>query len=106
MDPTLKQPRRNKNTRKLSGDLSADLSAAGFDFIDNLLKLLNACGTDGLTPGRRAPLTAMMSMIPMLYPSPKAIDPCDTMTLSQVAELLQDFAREHGIEGPLTLPSA
>lgn len=106
MEPATRQPRRNKNTRKPSGDLSADLGAAGFDFIANLLDLLDACGTDGLTPGNRARLAAMMSLIPILYPSLKAIDPVNTMTVPQVAELLEDFAREHGIEGPLTLPSA
>ena len=102
MEPALKQPRRNKHTRKLSGDLSA----AGFDFIDNLLNLLDACGTDGLTPSRRARLDAMLSLIPILYPRPKAIDPCNTMTIPRVAQLLEAFAREHGIEGPLNLPSA
>lgn len=102
----MRQSQSSNNKRKPSGDLSADLAAAGFDFIANLVDLLSAGAKDDLTPGNRARLTAMMSLIPTLYPPQKAIDPTNTMTVPQVAELLKKFAREHGIEGPLTLPGA
>ena len=100
------RPLGSKNKRKLSGDLSADLHAAGFDFIGTLKDLLHAEAENDLTPGGRARLTAMMRMMRTLYPTQKAIDPTNTLTVPQVAELLQSFAREHGIEGPITLPSS
>ena len=61
---------------------------------------------DDLGPGNRARLKAMMRLIPTLYPPQKAIDPANTMTMEKVAELMNAFASEHGIAGPVTLPAA
>ena len=100
------RPRGSRNKRKLTGDLSADLSAANFDFVAHLAQLLDAGAGDDPTPGYRVRLAAMLRMIPIMYPPQKAIDPTNTMTIPQVADLLTRFAREHGIEGPITLPAA
>ena len=100
------RPLGSKNKRKPSGDLSADLGAAGFDFVANLVGLLDTGAKDDLGPGNRARLKAMMRLIPTLYPPQKAIDPANTMTMEKVAELMNAFASEHGIAVPVTLPAA
>ena len=99
------RPKGSRNRRsKPSGDLAADLQAVGFDFLGSLIQLLDANAKIDLTPGNRMRLTAMMGLLPTLYPTQKPIDPANTMTIPQVVELLTRFAKEHGIKGPIALP--